>query len=273
MNGAAFLATLAGTALLAGLGLWLWRKEREISRLRARLESAASDLQNLQHAFSRFAPDEVIERVIAYGLEDFGEKKEVTALFVDLEGFTALAESADPSVLVRILNGYFERMSRAISEHRGHVSKFIGDGILAFFGALTPNPWQGNDAVHAALAMRKALTGYNRELAADGLPALAAGVGIERGAGIAGLVGSHDLKEFTVVGRTVNVAARVQDLTRQYGVDIIVTRSIAEGLDPRFRLRPLPPTRVKGVANPVAIYAVEGFEERGTVPPPQGEGP
>ncbi len=270
---AALVVALVGLALTTILAVWLRRKEREITRLRARLESAAADLQNLQHAFSRFAPDEVIERVIAHGLEEFGEKKDVTALFVDLAGFTALSEGADAPVLVRILNGYFERMSQAISEHRGHVSKFIGDGILAFFGALAPNPWQSNDAVHAALAMREALAAYNRELVAEGLPALAAGIGIERGVGIAGLVGSRHLKEFTVVGRTVNVAARVQDLTRQYEVDIIVTQSIASGLDPRFRLRPLPPTPVKGVAEPVAIYAVEGFEERGTVLSPQEEAP
>lgn len=269
MSRGALLAALLAVFAIAGLVLFLCRSRREVARLRSRLGSATTDLQNLQLAFSRFAPDEIIERVIAEGLEEFGEKKDVTALFADLEGFTALSESEDASRLVRIVNGYFERMSHAITDHRGHVSKFIGDGVLAFFGALAPNPWQANDAVYAALAMRDALTAYNRELATEGLPPLAAGVGIDRGTGVAGLVGSQDLKEFTVVGRAVNVAARVQDLTRHYEVDIIVTAGVAAELDPRIALRPLPPTAVKGVAEPVAIYAVVGSGESGSVPPPE----
>lgn len=246
-------------ALVAGLAILLWRSRRESARLRRRLEGSSAALQNLQMSFSRFAPGEVIERVIANGVSSAGEKKEVTVLFADLVGFTALSEQVEPSVLVRILNGYFERMSRAISEHRGHVSTFIGDGILALFGALTPNPWQANDAVHAALAMREALESYNRDLGAEGLPTLAIGVGLQRGTGVAGLVGSADLMEFAFVGRTVNVAARVQQLTRQYPADIIVTGVVKQSLDPRFELRELPRTRVKGVAEPIEIYAVERY--------------
>jgi adenylate cyclase len=163
---------------------------------------------------------------------------------------------------VKILNGYFERMSRAITDHRGHVSTFIGDGILALFGALEPNPWQGNDALHAALAMRSALAAYNRELGAQGLPQLSIGVGLHRGVGIAGLVGSEELKEFAIVGRTVNVAARVQDLTRVHGVDILLTEEVRETLDPRFALRPLPAAALRGIAQPVTVFAAERFDSR-----------
>jgi adenylate cyclase len=163
----------------------------------------------------------------------------------------------DPSVLVRILNGYFERMSEAITRHRGHVSTFIGDGVLALFGALTPNPWQGDDAVRAALAMRRELSDYNRELAAEGLPELSLGVGLHRGSGVAGLVGSRQLMEFAFVGRTVNVAARVQDLTRQHPTDVILTEALKRTLDPRFALRELPPAEVRGVAEPIRIYALD----------------
>ena len=243
------------------VGLWvlLRRSRRETQRLRQRLESATGKLQNLQLAFSRFAPDEVVERVIAGGIGDIGERKEVTIIFADLVDFTALSEQVEPTVLVGILNGYFDRMSEAISQHRGYVSTFIGDGILALFGALSPNPWQGNDAVHAALAMREALAAYNRELVERGIPELSIGIGLNRGWGVAGLVGSRDLKEFAFVGRTVNVAARVQDLTRQHTADIIVTAALKESLDPGFQLRALPATRVKGVAEPLSIYAVDGF--------------
>ena len=253
------VALAAAVVLGAGLGVWLRRSRREVRRLHERLERSAQQLQSLQLAFSRFAPDEVIERVIASGLAETGEKKDVTVLFADLVGFTALAEAVDPTVLVRVLNGYFERSSRAIGEHRGHVATFVGDGILALFGALAPNPWQANDAVHAALAVREAMRDYNRELEAEGLPRLSVGIGLHRGTGVAGLVGSEELKEFTVVGRTVNVAARVQDLTRQLDAEIIVTEALQESLDPRFQLRPFPPTPVKGIADPIAVYGVDGF--------------
>ncbi len=252
---------LVGAALLLPLlGLGLWFSRRQVRSLRQRIESTSCDLEALQTSFARFAPDEVVERIIASGVSTSGERKEVTSLFVDLVGFTALSESVEPTVLMRILNGYFERMSRAITEHRGHVSTFIGDGILALFGALRPNPWQANDAVHTALAMRHALADYNKELATEGLPSLAVGVGIHRGSGVAGLVGSRELMQFMFVGRVVNLAARVQDLTRLRDVDILVTRAVQKDLDPQFVLRAMPPVEVRGISEPVATFAVERFE-------------
>jgi adenylate cyclase len=255
------LPILWGAALLCvGLVYWVWRSHRESGELRDRLELSADDLERLQNSFSRFAPEEIVESIIASGVSTRGERKEVTALFADLVGYTALSESIEPSVQVRILNGYFERMSRAITEHRGHVSTFVGDGILALFGALQPNPWQGNDAVHAALAMQRELAEYNRELDEEGLPTLSIGVGLHRGIGVTGLVGSRDLMQFAFVGRVVNLASRVQDLTRQHDVDILLTRAVQQTLDPRFVLRELPPTEVRGVTDPVVIFAVEAFD-------------
>jgi adenylate cyclase len=255
-----FGIVLAGLLALV-LAAFVWHSQRETRRLKKRLEHAATELQNLQIAFSRFAPDNVIEKIIADGSADIGEKKEVTILFADLVGFTAMSEGSQPTDLVRILNGYFERMSQAITDHRGYVSTFIGDGILALFGAMEPNPWQGDDAVHAALDMHRALETYNKELSADGLPTLSLGIGLQRGTGVAGLVGSRDLKEFTVVGGTVNVASRVQNLTRIHPANIIVTQTLQDSLDPRFQLRALPDTQVKGIEKPLVIYAVDGFDE------------
>jgi adenylate cyclase len=258
VSGTGGALAVAGLVALAALLAALLAARRESRRLRGRLEDAARSLQDLQLAFGRFAPDEVVERVLESGISHDGRRCEVTALFCDLVGFTALSEKLEPSVLVRVLNGYFERMSEAIEAHRGHVSTFLGDGILALFGALAPNPWQANDAVHAALAMREALRTYNRELEAEGLPPLAIGIGLQRGTGVAGLVGSRRLKEFAVVGRIVNVAARVQELTREHDADVIVTDAVARGLDPRLALRALPPARLKGVSEPVRVHAVLG---------------
>jgi len=258
MDATAVVAILlvVATAVLAAL---LLSSRRERAQLRDALEDKARDLERLQTSFARFAPEEIVERIIAGGVSTRGERIEVTALFADLVGFTAFSERLEPYLLVRILNGYFERMSRAITGHRGHISTFVGDGVLALFGALQPNPWQADDALHAALAMREELAAYNNELEKDGLPTLAVGIGLHRGLGVAGLVGSRDLMQFTLIGRTVNLAARVQTLTRQYEVDILVTRAVRDHLDPRFTLEELPATEVRGIAEPVAIYAATGF--------------
>ena len=253
------LAT-ALAAVVVALVLWLGHTRRTAAALEERLAAAAGSLESLQQAFARFAPAQVVEDIIAQGVSTRSEKKEVTVLFADLKDFTALAEHLDPDLLVRILNGYFERLSRAITNHRGHVAKFIGDGILALFGALEENPWQTNDAAHAALAMRAALADYNAALAADGLPALAMGVGIHRGTVVAGVIGSAELIEYGVIGSAVNLAARVQELTRAHAVDVLVTAAVRDALDPRFTLHALPPLEVKGLPAPVGTFAVDRFD-------------
>lgn len=248
------LAVAAATAVVA------WRAWRRTAVLGRRLRQATHDLESLQQAFSRFAPHEVVERIIADGIATEAETKDVTILFADLKGFTPLAERLDPARLVEVLNGYFERMGAAIAAHRGHLAKFIGDGLLALFGALEPNPWQTNDALHAALAMRAALAAYNADLRARGLPELAAGIGIHRGPVVAGVLGTSAVKEYGVIGRTVNVAARVEELTRVHGTDVLVTEAVRAKCDPRFRLRGMPAVEVKGLPEPIVAFAVEGFD-------------
>jgi adenylate cyclase len=130
--------------------------------------------------------------------------------------------------------------------------------MLAYFGALRPNPWQCADAVRCALAMVAAIRAYNQELARDGLPPLALGIGIHRGPGLAGMIGSRERREYGFVGRTVNLAARVQALTRTHGVEILVTESVRDELGDAFRLSAMPPERVKGIDEPVATWAVDG---------------
>jgi class 3 adenylate cyclase len=247
---------VAALGLLAALLIVLYQQARRTKALQAQLEAGAAELQHLQEACARLAPAGVVQRLIANRADAGAEFKVVTALFSDLVGYTAMSERLEPAVLARVLNGYFQRMSDAIHEHGGHVSTFVGDGILAFFGALQPNPWQCNDAVCAALAMRATIRDYNDELARDGLPPLAVGIGIHRGPGLAGLVGSRERMEYAFVGPTVNLAARVQALTRIHKVDILVTEALREHLDPRFVLEPMPPEPVKGIEEPVVTYAV-----------------
>lgn len=249
-----------GLVLLAVLLVLLYQQRRRAASLQLQLDAAAAELQNLQEACSRLAPAGVVQRLVAGGAaaeaDTVAERKVVTALFADLVGYTAMSERLEPAVLARVLNGYFQRASDAIHEHRGHVSTFLGDGILAYFGAVQPNPWQCDDAVRAALAMRAAIKGYNAELTREGLPPLGLGIGIHRGPGLAGMIGSRERREYGFVGPTVNLAARVQSLTRVHGVDVLVTEAIREHLDPRFVLAPMPAEAVKGIAEPVITYAV-----------------
>ena len=251
---------LAAALILAAVAL---RARRRAAIAGERLEASARALETLQAAFARFAPARVVEDIIAEGVSTRSESKEVTVLFADLQGFTALTERLDPVRLVAVLNGYFEAMSRAIAAHRGHLAKFLGDGLLALFGALEHDPWQAHDAVRAALAMRRALAEYNATLARDGMSPLVVGIGIHRGPVVAGVIGTAGLVEYGVVGQTVNLASRVEGLTRVHRVDILVTEAVRAALDQRFHLRALPAVEVKGVPAPVATFAVEACDDDG----------
>ena len=254
--------TAALIVLVVMLGCALYRQRQQNESLRSQLGAAEADLEHLQEACSRLAPAGVVQRLAdrtTPGAAPAAERKVVTALFADLVGYAALSERLEPAILARVLNGYFQRMSDAIHKHRGHVSTFLGDGILAYFGALQPNPWQCDDAVRADLAMRDAIDDYNAILSRGQLPALAVGIGIHRGPGLAGLIGSRERMEYGFVGRTVNLAARVQALTRTYRVDILVTEAVRAELDGRFVVEAMPPELVKGFAEPVVTYAVLGM--------------
>jgi adenylate cyclase len=250
---------VAAAAAVVATVVVLVRTRRRVAGLEKRLAAAADALESLQHGFSRFAPAEVVEDIIAQGVSRRSARKEVTVLFADLKGFTPLAERLEPEVLVALLNGWVEHMSRAVTAHRGYVAKLLGDGLLALFGTLEANPWQTHDAVNAALAMRAALAEYNAALARDGLPALAMGIGLHRGPVVAGVIGSAELVEYGVIGTTVNLASRVEELTRTHGVDILVTDAVHAALDSRYARRAMPPAAVAGVSAPLATWAVEGF--------------
>lgn len=251
------LLTAGLAALAAVFALLAHRARARAAQLEWRVGLGARELERMQRAFARFAPEAVVEDVIA-GAPLEPVKREVSVLFADLQGFTSMSDELDPAVLVSMLNGYFRAMSRAISAHHGHVSKFMGDGIMAIFGAPEPNPWHAKDAVAAALAMRRALVTYNDELRAKGLPQLAFGVGIHVGPVVAGVIGSEQLVEFTVIGDTVNVASRVESATRGHRVDILITDEVKQRLDPRVAVRAVAPTPVKGKPEPLVLWAVEG---------------
>jgi class 3 adenylate cyclase len=250
------LTAAAGLLACAVLGVIVARLASRRRILQQRLAQSERELERLQRSFARFAPAELVERIAAERLLAGGERREVTVLFADLRDFTRLSEQLDPAVVLGLLNGYFQAMSAAIQSHHGHITRLMGDGIMSVFGALERNPWHVQDAVEAALDMREALARYNESLAGRGLPPLAFGVGIHCGPVIAGLVGSASMQEFTVLGDVVNVAARVEALTRRLGGDILVTEDVHSVLGDRFKMAAMPPADIKGKSRPILTWAV-----------------
>jgi adenylate cyclase len=258
---AAFVALGVALSAAAILTLALAHTRRRAGKLERALTRAGEDLERLERAFGRFAPEDVVEKLGQGAKEIAPERREVTIMFADLVGFTPMSEHVDPAALIPVLNDYFRRMSRVIREHHGHVSRIMGDGLMALFGALVPNSWQSADAVRAALAMRAALDELNLEIEERSLPRLRFGVGLNRGEVVAAVVGSDQLMEFTVMGDAVNLAARVEGLTRAHGVDILVTDAVRDRLDERFEVRELPPVEVKGKTERIRTWAVVSFRE------------
>jgi adenylate cyclase len=260
----AALATALGGALglavvsVAALALAAVSLRQKNAALGQRVEMNAAELERLQRSFARFAPAELVERIAGDGQAGSAERREVTVMFADIRGFTRISENLDPAVVVQMLNGYFREMSAAIQSHHGHVTRLMGDGIMSVFGALQRNPWHVQDAAEAALAMRQALERYNGTLRGRGLPELAFGIGIHTGSVVAGLVGSEELQEFTVMGDAVNVASRVEGLTRELPADILVTDEVRSHLGDRYLLRPMAPAAIRGKSRPIVTWALEG---------------
>ena len=203
---------------------------------------------------------EVAAQLMRDGAALGGEEREVTILFADLRGFTTLSEKLDPPALLALLNRYLDRMSIEIEREGGVIDKFIGDAIMALFGAPVIHGDAADRALAAALAMERALASLNAELAAEGRPPLAIGVGVNTARVVAGNIGSHRRLNYSVIGDGVNVAARLQALTRNpdYRTNIITSAATLAALRVRkFGLRPLGPVAVKGRVGEVEIYAVE----------------
>jgi adenylate cyclase len=229
------------------------RRNRQLEELMA---VADGKLMQLQRQFERFVPSDVVERLTdpSRGIEP--ARRNVTIMFADLRGFTAMCDRLDPGITVTILNDYFARMIPVITRHHGQVTDLAGDGLLALFGALENNPWQALDAVQAAQAMRFELADYNSELRERGLPELKFGIGIHGGEVVAGVIGTGSLSKFSVTGDPINVASRIEGLTSHFKVDLLISEEIRRALDDRFQLRAMPLATVKGKAVPLQTYFV-----------------
>jgi adenylate cyclase len=191
-----------------------------------------------------------------------GEEREVTILFSDLRSFTSMCEARSAQEMLGVLNHYFTRMSAIVEAHGGVVDKYVGDAMMALFGAPLAIPDAADCAMESALEMSEALDELNREWQAEGRHALSMGIGINSDLVVAGNMGSQTRLNYTVIGDGVNLASRLEALTKtpDYGARIIVSHSTLERAKGRYRTRRLGEVAVKGKQKPTEIYALLGRE-------------
>jgi len=187
-----------------------------------------------------------------------GHRRQMTVLFSDIRGFTTLTERGEPEAIVAMLNEYFTRMVAIVFRHKGTIDKFVGDMVMALFGAPLDDAGHAGHAVEAALDMVDALHELNARWQAEGREPLDIGIGINTGPMIAGNIGSEAIMSYTVIGDAVNLGSRLESLNKEYGTRIIISETTRAALDGRYLIRPLGEVVVKGKTEPVAIFELTG---------------
>jgi len=214
------------------------------------------DRERVKETFGRYVTPEVRDEILAGRITGEGELKEATILFADLRDFTPWVEATEPHQVVRELNEYFTEMAEAIRAHRGLVLQFIGDEIEAVFGAPVAHGDHARLAVGAALEMRRRLGAWNARREGEGKPRFRHGIGIHTGTVLAGSIGGAERLSYALVGDPVNLASRIQGLTKEFKVDILISDATRRRLDGDFTLEELPTVHVKGRAEDVTVYKV-----------------
>lgn len=241
----------------------------EVGSLTASFLSMARGLEErekIREAFGRFVHEEIARRALKGEVKLGGEKKRVAIFFSDLRNFTGISEKLQPEKVVDFLNEYFSEMVECIYETHGVVDKFIGDAIMAHWGAFRTH---GNDtvnAIQAALLMRGRLHRLNSRLQGKGLPPLQQGCGINTGDVIAGQIGSRKRLEYTVIGDAVNLASRIEYLNKAFGTDILVSEESMREVPAIFRSIQLPPVQIRGKAEPQIVHAILGRADDPSAP-------
>ena len=218
--------------------------------------------RQLAHLFGQYIPPEIVDEMSKspanFSLD--GENKVMTVLFSDVRGFTTISEGMDPKQLTQLMNALLTPMTRVIHKHRGTIDKYMGDAIMSFWGAPLEDPDHARHALHAAMEMMVELKIMQKDFESRGWPPINIGIGLNTGNMNVGNMGSEFRMAYTVLGDSVNLGARLEGLTKEYGVNIIVSESTKESI-PEFTYRDLDLVRVKGKNEPIAIFEPIGHED------------
>ncbi|HSH73177.1 MAG TPA: adenylate/guanylate cyclase domain-containing protein [Methylophilaceae bacterium] len=211
--------------------------------------------RQLAGLFGQYVPPELVDEMAkdpeAFSLE--GESRELTVLFSDVRGFTTISEGLDPKQLTQLMNEFLTPMTHVIHHNRGTIDKYMGDAIMAFWGAPLVDPNHAKHALQAAMGMLDSLSELQKQFVAKGWPEIKIGVGLNTGMMTVGNMGSEFRMAYTVMGDAVNLGSRLESLTKNYGVYIIVSEFTKEKV-PEYLYRELDIVRVKGKDEPVAIF-------------------
>jgi adenylate cyclase len=266
----ATILTLVTTTIVLALNLSAWQYANLVLPLASLLVMIASiyfinmsygffvesrGKRQLAALFGQYVPSELVDEMAknpeSFSLE--GESREMTVLFSDVRGFTTISEGLDPKQLSQLMNAFLTPMTHIIHDNRGTIDKYMGDAIMAFWGAPLPDTNHAKHALKAAVDMITALDMLRHDFATKGWPPINIGVGLNTGEMIVGNMGSEFRMAYTIMGDAVNLGSRLESLTKNYGVHIIVSE-FTKAQVPEFVYRELDVVRVKGKDKPVAIF-------------------
>ena len=226
----------AGNAMIAGLA------ERE----------------RIKDTFGKYVTPEIRDEILAGRIPLNGERRLATLLFSDLRGFTRYVEENDPEEVIKSMREYFTAMQKAIRMHRGLVLQYVGDAIEAVFGVPLAYEEHANKAVLAALEMRKRLEALNTTRKSQGKTPFGHGIGIHTGMVLVGNTGSEDRLSYALIGDTVNLASRIEQLTKALHCDILISEETAKRLENAFQMKAEIPQKVKGYSRPLTVHRILG---------------
>jgi adenylate cyclase len=275
----ALAATLAAglvLALLVGVNAWAWQARNLVLPLAGPLVMLAGlyfldvvwgffaetrHRQLMTNLFGTYVPKEIVAQMAEHPhkYSMHGQSLDMTVLFADIRNFTSIAETRTPEDLKNLINTYFTRMTICIQDKRGTVDKYIGDAIMAFWGAPVRDADHARRALECGLAMQKALRELDPLFAQKGWPMLRIGVGLNCGTMSVGDMGSQFRRAYTVMGDAVNLAQRLEDLTKEYGVSVLVSHNIVRAVE-GFVYREVDKVRVRGKREGVAVFEPIGAQ-------------
>ena len=222
--------------------------------------------ENIKNTFGKFVNKEIAEKALHGELQLGGVKRNCAIFFSDLRNFTGMSEKMEAEQVVVYLNEYFTEMVECIYKANGIVDKFIGDAIMAHWGAIYTDGNDTANAIESALLMRMALIKFNRDPMHSDRPKFRFGCGINTGEVVAGQIGSQKKLEYTVIGDAVNLASRIEYMNKEFGTDILISENSYEQIKGKFKLVAMPPIHIRGKSQPQQIYAVLGKEDDPSCP-------